>query len=117
VSSNNHGRQSMPLRVARPPAAPSWAWRSLPGDGGVTHELISPVHPRVRWCGPGGWVEGPSDVSLSAVDLPNAGGWRRLSPTVQVEGGSYSLEGARQLRDVLTAFLVFAAQDGAGPLG
>jgi hypothetical protein len=112
VFSNNHGRQA-----ARPPASPSWAWRSLAEGDGVTHELVSPVHPMVRWCGPGGWVEGPSEVSLSALDLPTAGGWRRLPPTVQIEGGSYSLDGARQLRDVLDGFLGCAARDGAYPAG
>ena len=115
--SNSDGRQCLALPAGGPPSSPVWAFRSVPEADGITHEVVSPVHPAVRWCGPAGWVEGPSDVSLSAVDLPVAGGWRRLPPTVQIEGGSYSLDGARQLRDVLNGFLVSAARDGAGPVG
>jgi hypothetical protein len=117
VFSNGDGRQCLPVWAAGPPSSPVWALRSLPEADGITHELVSPVHPTVRWCGPMGWVEGPSDVSLSAIDLPTGGGWRRLPVTVQVEGGSYSLDGARQLRDVLNGFLVTAARDGDGPVG
>jgi hypothetical protein len=89
--------------------------RSLPDDDGVTHELVSPIHPTVRWCGPGGWQESPSDVSLSTIDQPAGSGWRRLPPTVQIEGGSYSLDGARQLRDVLNGFLGATAGEGGCP--
>jgi hypothetical protein len=77
---------------------------------------VSPVHPTVRWCGPGGWAEAPTEVSLSALDLPGGSEWLRLPPTVQIEGGSYTLDCARQLRDVLNGFLVLAAQDGARPV-
>lgn len=62
-------------------------------------------------------MEAPADVSLSIVDLSTGHGWRRQPATVQIEGGSYSLIGVRQLRDILDGFLASVAQARIGPLG
>jgi hypothetical protein len=100
-----------------PLAAPPWAVHSVPEPDRVTHETVSGVHPPVRWCGSGGWLEAPADISLSVIDLPTGRGWRRQPATVQVEGGSYSLFAARQLCDVLNGLLASAAGPDPGAQG
>jgi hypothetical protein len=78
----------------------------VPEDGGVTHELVSDLHPQgmgaaaeIRWnvCA--------TDISLSVVDRPGPGGWIRAQPTVQVEGGRFSIAEARRLRQALDDLL------------
>lgn len=96
-----------PLPLAPPP----WAGRSIREDGGVTHEVISPVKPHVRFWSRSGWTVVGTDVSLSAVDQHTDAGWSRAAPTIQIEGGSYTLESVRQLRDIIDALLV-VADDG-----
>jgi len=61
----------------------------------VVHERLSGVHP----CVPVEFIgrPQPTDVSVSVVDLPLGDTWERRSPTIQVEGGSYSVADARQL--------------------
>lgn len=81
------------------PAPPGWATHSVLEDGGVTHERVSNLHPlayldRVT---PGLEQCCPTDVSVSVIDQPGAGRWVRLPPTIQVEGGSYSVLEARRL--------------------
>jgi hypothetical protein len=81
------------------PAPPDWAVHSVVENGGVTHEHVSAVHPLV-------WLDRsteaaeparPTDVSVSVVDRPGNIRWLRLPPTIQIEGGSYSLAEARRL--------------------
>jgi hypothetical protein len=86
----------------------------MPEDGGVTHEVISTRRPQTEHRSPAGWVLMPTEVSLSTTDHHVAGQWTRPAPTVQVEGGSYSLDGARELRDALSEFLARVASD-TGP--
>jgi hypothetical protein len=50
----------------------------------------------------------PTQVSLSATDVHSDGRWIRTGPTVQIEGGSYTLDGARQLRAALDDLLTLA---------
>ena len=52
-----------------------------------------------------GWQLLPTEVSLSAINLMINGRWIWTEPTIQVEGASYSLSGARDLRDALDQFL------------
>jgi hypothetical protein len=39
----------------------------------------------------------PGDVSVSVFDRPSGRRWVRTPPTIQVEGGSYTLAEARRL--------------------
>jgi hypothetical protein len=90
-------------RVPRPPR---WAGNSVSEDGGVTHELVSDLHPRGF-----GWIpEAPrdpreTDVSLSVIDWRGPDGWVRTEPTVQVEGGSFTIAEALRLRQALDDLL------------
>lgn len=87
---------------------PTWAARSVPEDGGITHERVSRIRPLLeRWTRFGN-RPAQTEVSLSTVDRPSPEGWNRETPTVQVEGGSYSLDGARQLRAALDEILAYA---------
>jgi len=92
----------MSIQADRAPQPPPWAGNSLPEDGGVTHEFVSELHP--RGCG---WIpEAPrelreTDVSLSVVDRPGPEGWVRMEPTVQAEGGNFTVAEARRLRQAL----------------
>ncbi|MDQ1295872.1 MAG: hypothetical protein QG608_3759 [Actinomycetota bacterium] len=95
-------------RLGPPLPSPSWATKTRSDDDGIEHELVSPVCPVVRWKDACGWMECPSNVSLSVIDVPDGNGWKRLPVTVDLEGGSYTLDGARQMRDVLTEFLDIA---------
>jgi hypothetical protein len=92
-----------------PPAPPVWAAHSVVEDSAVTHELVSDVHPVVEQPSP--VVESssnafPADVSVSVVDRPTGRGWSRTPPTVQVEGGTYSLKDglllARAIEELVT---------------
>ena len=88
-----------------PLEAPRWATHSVPEDGGVTHETSSRIRPLVRrWHGHGSYLY-PTEVALSTTDLPTDGTWTRAVPSVQIEGGCYPLDGARQLRDALDELL------------
>jgi hypothetical protein len=87
-------------------AAPRWACRSVVEDGGVTHERVSSIHPMAGfWPSDGVILVHPTDVSVSVVDHPAAGSWVRLAPSIQVEGGCYSVEGARGLRAAIDEVL------------
>lgn len=101
------------VSVPAPLSAPGWADSSIVEDGGVIHETVSPLHPKVRVRGPNGSDLAPTDVALSVTDLLIDGRWIRTQPTVQVEGGSYSLDGARQLQSAVGALLDLT--DGEAP--
>ena len=90
-----------PLPLAPPP----WAARSIREDGGVTHEVVSPVRPSVRYWSRNGWAAEPADISLSAVDQHTEAGWIRSTPTIQIAGGSYPLDSVRQLREAIDTLL------------
>jgi hypothetical protein len=96
-------------------AASSWATLSVREDEGVTHERVAASRPAVLdpWasCAPGGLRA--TEVSVSVADRALDGAWVRSGPTVQVEGGSYTLDAARQLRDALDE--VIGAVEGALP--
>jgi hypothetical protein len=106
------GRGRTPL----PP--PRWARGSIVEDGGIVHETVSPLHPTIKASGVNGWDRVATDVSLSATDLLIDGRWIRTSPTLQVEGGSYDLDGAHHLRDALDQLLAVvedSAPEAASP--
>ena len=89
------------------PVPPPWASRSVVEDGGVTHELVSHMHPLVlaRIHGNGILATAVTDVSVSVVDRPRGHGWSRQSPRIQVEGGSYPLAEAHLLLQAITALI------------
>jgi len=94
------GDGAAPARVPRRmPPAPPWSARSVVEDGGVTHELVSPVHPLTVGdrTGPAAGATCPTDVSVSVFDRPQVRRWVRGAPTIQVEGGSYPLAEAERL--------------------
>lgn len=95
---------------------PTWASHSITEDGGITHETVSPLHPTVTWSAPHGWTLVPTEVTLSVTDLHLNGQWTRTTPTIQIEGGSYSPQGARQLRSAVNAFLAALAADSGDPV-
>lgn len=95
----------LPLR------APAWASASVTEDDGITHEVLSPRHPEVVDRGVWGWSRMPTDVSLSQRDVLIDGQWIRTRPRIQVEGGSYSMEGARELHAALGELLATAPQE------
>jgi len=84
---------------------PCWATSSIPEDGAITHERIASVHPTVRWWTGHGWAVTTTDVSLSTVDTPTEHGWHRPTPTIQIEGGSYTDDGLQQLNEALDELL------------
>jgi hypothetical protein len=96
-----------------PPRPPAWAARSIPEGAGVVHETISRDHPAVRHEDGHGWVLMPTDVSLSAIDIALDDGWVRAQPTIQLEGGSYPLDAARALRDIIDNLLHLAETNAA----
>lgn len=105
----------------KPLPPPGWALHSINEDGGITHETASPLRPTITRSAPHGWELVPTEVSLSVTDLHVDGRWIRTQPVVQVESGSYSPEGARQLHAALTAFLIMIDVEGpddpdAGPV-
>lgn len=103
------------MPVPPPLAAPGWADTSVAEDGGVIHETVSPLHPTVRLRGPNGSDLAPTDVALSVTDLLIDGRWIRTQPTDQVEGGSYSLDGARQLQSAVGALLTLTDVEAPAP--
>lgn len=56
---------------------------------------------------------------MSVTDVRISGRWRRTRPTVQIEGGSYPLQDARQLWQILDGFLACSDEEGpsTGPGG
>jgi len=119
MTSNGSGEYPRGVRPA--PAPPSWAERSVAEDGGVTHERVSPVHPAVLGdrtaASPHSF---PTDVSVSVFDQPRERRWSRSVPTVQVEGGSYTLEEARRLVAAVQELISAAAGEpvpGGPPAG
>lgn len=96
---------------------PGWAASTVTEDEGITHELVSARHPEVVDRGVWGWSQMPTDVSLSQRDLLIDGRWIRTRPRVQVEGGSYSLDGARDLHTALGELLATADQEVTVPQG
>jgi hypothetical protein len=105
------------LTAMLPP--PPWAANSVVEDGGVTHEVVSAVHPLLvaDRTDPDADLTYPSDLSLSVFDAPGGVHWVRGAPTVQVEGGSYSLPEARRLMGAIDALLALARADAAGADG
>jgi hypothetical protein len=99
----------------RPLAPPAWARRSILEDGGTVHETISPLHPAIKAGDVNRSELMPTDVSLSVIDLLVDGRWTRTCPTIQVEGGSYTLDGARHLREALDRLLTAADDQDASP--
>jgi hypothetical protein len=97
--------------VPAPLHPPGWASSTVPEDDGITHELVSSRHPEVIDRGIWGCSQMPTDVSLSQRDLLIDGRWIRTRPRVLVEGGSYSLDGARDLYATLGELLTTADQD------
>ena len=94
------GRAPYSARVRpRLPTPPPWASRSVIEDGGVTHERVSVSHPRVRTgrLTAKAALTSPTDVSVSVVDRLSSYRWVRFPPTIQIEGGSYSIAEARRL--------------------
>ena len=92
----------MPDQTPELPQPPRWAAHSVAEDGGFTHEVISEVYP----LGLGALPEAPSqphatEISLSVVDRPGPDGWVRAEPTVQVEGGMFTIPEAHRLRQAL----------------
>jgi hypothetical protein len=117
VSEINNCWQRSDREVAAPLAPPQWAARSIPEDGGITHEVVSLRHPAIRLRTENSCGFLRTDVSLSAVDHYVNGDWTRGAPTIQIEGGSYSLDGIRELRKTLDEFLdcaTWADESGDG---
>ena len=85
------------------PDPPPWAVRTVDEQGRVVHERLASLHPLVSV----DYIDGarPTDISVSVMDVPKEGVWRRREPTVQVEGGSYALADARQLYAALREVL------------
>jgi hypothetical protein len=79
---------------------PVWATRTVEEDEGITYERVSGMRPPVapRWPPVDAEAGRPTDVSVAVVDRLEAGRWTRSAPTVQIEGGCYSLRAAKQLR-------------------
>jgi hypothetical protein len=110
MTRNTETYLKLPVTPEVPLEPPPWAARSVSDEEGIAHELVSSVCPIVRWHGRDGWIQGPSNVSLTMYDVPDGMGWRRLPPVVDIEAGHYCLEGARQLRDILDGFLAAVAE-------
>lgn len=95
------------------PVPPPWAARSVPEDGGLTHERLSCARPAVLRWSVAGALRIPTEVSVSVRDTCDGGQWMRSTPTVQIEGGSYPLDAVRALRDALDDLLAHFDTDGA----
>lgn len=81
-----------------PLPAPPWACRSVPDSGGIVHETNSYVlSDAIRSLDLNRDELVPAEVAMSASDQRVNGQWQRTSPTIQIEGGSYSLDAARRL--------------------
>jgi hypothetical protein len=93
---------------------PGWAKRSVVEDDGITHEMISPHRPLITTGDHDGWLQVPSEVSLSVQDLPVGNTWVRTRPTMVIDGGIYDLQAARQLHDILTDLLAAAGHPVGG---
>jgi len=102
------------LDIAQVPVPPRWAAHSAVEDGGVTHEVAVPLGPAVQSWAAHGWTLPPTDVLMATRDLLVGGRWVRDTPTLHVEGGTYSLSGARHLRDALDALLRAAGENDDG---
>jgi hypothetical protein len=105
--------QALPSRV--PLAPPGWARGSVQEDGGIVHETVSPLHPTIKAGDVNSSGLMPTDVSLSVVDQWVDGRWVRTHPTIQVEGGSYTLDGARHLHEALGRLLTAADDRAVSP--
>jgi hypothetical protein len=84
------------------PRPPAWAARSVVEDGGVTHERVSRLRPRLAELGAfadsaDDGLDRVAEVSVSVVDRPATGRWVRTPPTIQVEGGCFSVVEARRV--------------------
>jgi hypothetical protein len=63
-------------QIVHVPSPPRWARNSVPEDGGVTHEVVSDVHPRGSgWIPEAPWDPRETDVSLSVIDWRGPSGW------------------------------------------
>jgi len=95
---------------AGPPQPPAWAGQTVREPDRIIHERLSALRPTAYV----DFVEGPvpTEVSISVADVSTENAWERRAPTVQVEGGSYSLEGARQLYRALREVLSAVADGG-----
>jgi hypothetical protein len=87
--------------TSTPPPAPAWATRSIPEDGGITHEHVHPLHPHAASTWPPPEASNangrPTQVSVSVVDQQVGDHWVRSGPTLQIEAGSYPLPAAADL--------------------
>jgi len=93
------------LSTPSPPEPPAWAKRRFTEDDGIVYEVLSPVRPTIVGRGPFGWGLQQVDVSLSTRDVLLDGHWIRTRPTVQVENGTYTVEGVQDLREALADLL------------
>lgn len=81
-----------------PIPAPSWAVRTVREGGGVAHESGTRVVPdAIRDVDLYVNELTTAEISVSVIDARVDGRWERLSPTVDIQGGSYTLDGARSL--------------------
>jgi hypothetical protein len=96
-------------RLPAPLEPPAWAERSVVEDDGITHEMVSPRRPLITTGDHDGWLQVPSEVSLSVQDIPVADTWIRTRPSLVIDGGIYDLDAARQLHDILTDLLAITA--------
>jgi hypothetical protein len=87
--------------TSTPPPAPAWATRSIPEDGGITHEHVHHLHPHATTTWPTPTASNtdvrPTQVSVSVVDQRVGDDWERSGPTLQIEAGSYPLPAAADL--------------------
>jgi hypothetical protein len=94
-----------------PQPQPRWATPSLPEDGGITHETNTELPAAIQDLDLYREELLTATVSLHSVDHRIHGQWVRTSPTIIIEGGSYSLSGARHLRTTLDTLLTAAHND------
>lgn len=90
---------------------PTWADVSVDERARIVHERLSSRHPLVSV----DFIDGaqPTDISVAVSDVRVGEEWRRGGPTVQVEGGSYAVEDARQLYLALGELLAMVGEGEA----
>jgi hypothetical protein len=97
-----------------PLTPPAWATSSRAEDGCFIHEKLSNHRPRITAGGRQGreWMR--TEVSVSVSDLLIDGRWIRRQPTIQVEGGSYTIDGVLELQAALADLLTLLAEHDVG---
>ncbi|MDQ1287909.1 MAG: hypothetical protein QG622_1474 [Actinomycetota bacterium] len=88
-----------------PPPPPIWASHSVAEAGAITHETTASLRPTIMQWRSHGPDPVTTAVTLNVVDIRVGDHWVRSRPTVEIEGGSYSLDGAHQLRTAIGSFL------------